>query len=129
MTVTEKDHLIQWKTMTVKWNNERNLKMTFYEITLQNTAQHAEALESAGMSNAHATLVLSGGKFKDSSAYMVEPDRFETEQEARNEIERLKQDDYSRGMEFVLSTEVHDFDADEVVSIVTDRIPAPDDES
>jgi hypothetical protein len=105
--------------------------MIFFEITLQTDPYHAEALESAGMSNAHATLILSGGKFKDSSAYMVEPDKFQTEQEARNEIERLKHDDYSRGMEFVLSAEVHDFDADEYVSIVTDRIPAPepDDES
>ena len=129
MTVTEKDHLIQWKTMTVKWNNERNLKMTFYEITLQNTAQHAEALESAGMSNAHVSLVLSGGEFKDPA--MVEPALFDTEEETWSEIQRLKNGDYSRGMEFIITALIKDFDKDEYIEVVTDRIPAPapDDES
>lgn len=100
--------------------------MIFFEITLQNQSEHAEALESAGMSNAHATLVLSGGKFRDSSAYMVEPDRFETEQEVISEIESLKGGQYSQGMEFVITALIKDFDKDEYIEVVTDRIPAPD---
>jgi len=90
--------------------------MTFYEITLQNRATRA-------------TFILRGGEFKNSSAFIVGADRFDTRQEAREEIDRLKNDEYPRGMEFVLWR--HNRDPDELAIICTDIIPAPapDDES
>ena len=86
--------------------------MTFYEITLQNRATRA-------------TFILRGGEFKNSSACgdNVGADRFDTRQEAREEIDRLKKDEYPRGTEFVLWR--INRDPDELAIIYTDIIPAP----
>ena len=95
--------------------------MTF-EIWLQYSRIHRKALQDAGIQDAYMSLTLSDGVFRNHAYWEGKQDLFRTETEARNEIARLKKDNYFPGLEFVLVVTVVAYDRDEVISVVIDRI-------